>query len=321
MDTALIKLTNDIITGHEITYNEALELAQYPLEDLLSCSREIMDRFNERQFDFCTIINGKSGHCSEDCTYCAQSAHYKCQVEVYALVDSEDVVAAARVHEANKVSKFSLVTSGKRLGQNDLEKAIQIYKTLKKETRIKLCASHGLLSYDELRALKDAGVRRYHNNLETSRKHFRKICTTHTYDEKIATIKSAQMAGLEVCSGGIMGLGETMQDRIDLAFELKSLKISSIPLNILNPIEGTPLYGSKHIDEDAFYKTCAIFRFIHPTATIRLAGGRALLSDKGKKVFGSCVNGSITGELLTTSGNDTANDMHMVKELGYEINN
>ncbi len=320
MNTALIKLTNDIISGHEITYDEAVGLDQYALEDLLSCSRKIMDAFNERVFDFCTIINGKSGHCSEDCTYCAQSVHYDCDVEVYDLLDTKDVVGAAKEHEKNNVSKFSVVTSGKRLDERDLEKVTQTYRDLDKETDIKLCASHGLLNYEELKIIKNAGVIRYHNNLETSREHFKKICTTHTYEEKIETIKAAKAAGLEVCSGGIIGLGETMYDRIDLAFELRTLGITSIPLNILNPIEGTPLYGAEHVSEVSFYKTCAIFRFIHPRATIRLAGGRALLSDKGKKVFDSCVNGSITGELLTTSGNDTLNDMQMVKEIGYEIN-
>jgi biotin synthase len=321
MNTALIKLTSDIISGHEITYDEALGLDQSALEDLLSCSRKIMDHFNDRAFDFCTIINGKSGHCSEDCTYCAQSIHYDCDVEVYDLLDSDTVVKAAQVHEENRVSKFSVVTSGKRLNTNDFEKVTEMYKALRQKTSIKLCASHGLLNYTELKALKKTGVHRYHNNLETSRKHFKNICTTHTYDEKIETIKAAQQAGLEVCSGGIIGLGESMVDRIDLAFELKALGITSIPLNILNPIAGTPLYGTGHVAENSFYKTCAIFRFIHPKATIRLAGGRALLSDKGKKVFESCVNGSITGELLTTTGNDTANDMKMVKEIGYETNN
>lgn len=321
MDKAILKLTDDIIAGHEITYEEALNLTQCSLEDLLSCSRKIMDHFNERVFDFCTIINGKSGLCSEDCIYCAQSAHYNCEVETYELLDSSKVVRAGKAHEDKGIDKFSIVTSGKRLSSSELEIVTEIYKDLKQETNLNLCASHGLLSFEELQKLKAAGVKRYHNNLETSRNHFGNICTTHTYDEKVETIKAAQKAGLEVCSGGIVGLGESRKDRIDLAFELKALKVTSIPLNILNPIAGTPLYGIPSVDEDEFYKTCAIFRFIHPKATIRLAGGRALLSDKGKRVFDNCINGSITGELLTTSGNDTLNDMNMVKELNYEVNN
>ena len=193
-----------------------------------------------------------------------------------------------------------------------------IYRS-KKSSQIKLCASCGLLNYEELCKLKESGVTRYHNNLESSRRFFSKICTTHTYDEKIETIKAAKKAGLIVCSGGIMGLGETMEDRIDLAFTLRDLEITSIPINILNPIKGTPLENNKILTLDEVRKIVAIYRFILPKAELRLAGGRGLLEDKGLSVFESGANAAITGDMLTTSGISIDEDMKIIEKLGYKV--
>lgn len=315
------KLVDNILNGYEITREEAMKLWDEPYEDLASASEKLKFYFCGNSFDLCTIINGKSGKCSEDCKYCAQSAYYKTGVKTFKLLDKNEIVKDAMLNYSKGIRRYSVVTSGKKATKKEMDELCEIFKSIKESCDMKLCSSNGLLTYEELKKLKSIGVSRVHNNLETSRDYFPKICTSHTYDEKIATIKSAIKAGIEVCSGGIIGLGESKSDRVSLAFELKNLGIASIPLNLLNPIEGTPLYGLDPVPEEEFLKTAAIFRFINPRAVIRLAGGRNLLSDYGKKAFESSVNGTISGELLTTYGNDTKKDMDMIKELGYEINN
>lgn len=316
MEQELIK---KIQTGYNITPKEALSLYDYPLEALLYVAKSVHDHFRDQHFDLCTIVNGKNGLCSEDCKFCAQSGHFPCQLQTHGLLDSKTILSDAQRVEASGVKRYSIVTSGKKPSQNELDRLCKTYKTLNEKTGLSLCASHGLLEESDLIKLKAAGVRRIHNNLESSRSYFKKICTTHSYDDKIRTIRSAQRVGLDVCSGGIIGMGESRKDRIDLAFELKALKITSVPINLFNPVGQTPLSILNVLPETEFYKTCALFRLVLPKAVIRLAGGRGLLSDKGRRVFETCVNGSITGELLTTTGNDTKMDIEMTKELGYEI--
>ncbi len=311
------QLTNKIINGYEITKEEALELHKLPVKELTKQANNIRIAFCGNYFDICTIINGKNGECSEDCKYCAQSEHYNTQIEVFSLRKEELIIKDVIKNEKKGIHRYSIVTSGKCASKKEVEEICRVYQSIRERSKIKLCASLGLLKYQSLLKLKEAGVVRYHNNLETSRRFFPSICTTHTYNEKIQTIKAAQKAGLEVCSGGIIGLGETVEDRIDMAFELKDLKIQSIPLNLLNPIEGTPLEGVDKVTEEDFIKIIAIYRFIHPHAVIRLAGGRNLLTEFGRELFIGGVNGTITGELLTTYGNRTESDIKMIRELGY----
>ncbi|MDF2613361.1 MAG: biotin synthase BioB [Clostridia bacterium] len=315
----LNQITKVIKEGYNITKEEAIKLLDYKTEELMKSANEIREHFCGNHFDFCSIINGKSGKCSEDCKYCAQSAHYHTNVETYSLLSEEEFVRDADHNAEQGVNKYSIVTSGKQLGSGDIEAVCKAYETIKGRVKIKLCASHGLLGEEALSALKSAGVLRYHNNLETSRSFFPNICTTHSYDEKVETIKAAKRVGLEVCSGGILGLGESAEDRVDLAFELKELGVDSIPLNMLSPIQGTPLEHISKITEDEFLKAAALFRFINPTKYIRLAGGRNLLSGYGKSAFTGGVNAAITGDLLTTCGNKIADDMQMIKELGYTV--
>ncbi|BES64953.1 biotin synthase BioB [Gottschalkiaceae bacterium SANA] len=313
------QVTDKIINGYEITKEEAMLLYELPVEELVKQANQLRIVFCGESFDLCTIINGKSGECSEDCKYCAQSGHYHTKSEVFPLRKEEIIVNDAIINEKKGVGRYSIVTSGKRASEKEVDKICSIYQSIREKSLIKLCASLGLLGYESLLKLKAAGVVRYHNNLETSRRFFPSICTTHTYDEKIQTIKAAQRSGLEVCCGGIIGLGETVEDRIDMAFELKALKIQSIPLNLLNAIEGTPLAGVEKVTQEEFIKIASIYRFIHPHAVIRLAGGRNLLTDFGRELFASGVNGTITGELLTTYGNDTDSDVKMIRKLGYRV--
>lgn len=309
----------DIKAGYQITKEEAISLFDHPTEKLIEAANEIREYFCGNHFDFCSIINGKSGKCSEDCKYCAQSAHYETCTDNYPLLSVSEFVKDAKHNASQGVGKYSIVTSGKKLNNQEVGDVCKAYQAIKESVDVKLCASHGLLDEEGMFALKASGVTRYHNNLETSRNFFPNICTTHTYEEKIKTIKAAKVAGLEVCSGGILGLGESVIDRIDLAFELRALGVDSIPMNMLNPIPGTPVENITKITEDEFLKAIALFRLINPTKYIRLAGGRNLLEGYGINAFRGGVNATITGDLLTTCGNKIADDIQMVKALGYTL--
>ena len=200
-----------------------------------------------------------------------------------------------------------------------MEKALRAYRAMKKECKVELCASHGLLSQEDFNRLKEAGVGRYHANIETSRRNFPNICTTHTFEDKLEVIRRAQAAGLSVCSGGIIGMGETWEDRIDMAITLSELGIKSIPLNILRPIPGTPLEHQAALSEDEILRTIAIFRYINPTAIVRLAAGRNSMKHSGEQAFRSGANAAITGDMLTTSGNRISEDHEMLAAMGFTL--
>lgn len=308
-----------ILEGYHITKEDALRLADAELEELCYLANELRRHFCGNNFDICTIINGKNGKCSEDCKYCAQSAYYKTAIEEYPLLDSDRLQKEAIYNHRKGILRYSVVTSGKCLSDNEVEKICEGYRSIGKYCSISLCASHGLLTYEQFNKLKEAGVTRYHNNLETSRRNFPNICTTHTYDDKIAAIKNALQAGLEVCCGGIMGLGELMEDRIDMMLDIRSLGINSVPINILNPIKGTPYEHLPVLTDNEVRRIAAIFRFMLPAGAIRLAGGRGLLPHKGKAVFMSGANAAISGDMLTTSGSSIDEDMTILEELGFEV--
>lgn len=313
------QIKDKIINGIDITYNEALSLINAPFDELLNCADEIREHFCKNIFDVCSIINAKSGRCSEDCKFCAQSAHYKTDISEYPLLDKDKIVKEALYMAEKGVLRFSIVTSGKALTDKDVDIIAEVIKEIKSKSNISICASLGLLSASNFEKLKNAGLERVHNNLEASKNYFPKVCSTHTFEDKVNALKKAVSSGLSVCSGGIIGLGETMHDRIDLAFSLKELGIKSVPLNILSNIKGTPYENNKKLSEDEILRTAAIFRFILPDAFIRLAGGRAQLSDSGKKAFLSGINAVITGDMLTTSGIYVDTDMQMIKDTGYIV--
>lgn len=312
-------LKNIIIRGGSINKEEAITLYGSPLDELCHASNDLRLHFCGNSFDLCTIINGKSGSCSEDCKYCAQSVHYKTETPEYSLLDGDTVLKEAVYNEKRGVLRFSIVTSGRNLNDREVDMVSEIYSTLSKNCRLSLCASHGLLTFEQLKKLKASGVNRYHNNLETSRRFFPEICTTHSYEDKIRTIKDSIKAGLEVCSGGIMGLGESAGDRIDMAMELRSLGIRSIPINLLSPIKGTPSEDFPFVTAEEAERITATYRFILPNASIRMAGGRSLLKDRGRSLFLSGVNAAITGDMLTTCGTGIMEDILMLKDLGFEV--
>lgn len=312
-------LKQKIFDGEQITKQEAIELYEQPLSELCRNADEIRRHFCSNGFDICTIINGKSGHCSENCRFCAQSAHNHTDAAEYPLLSTEEIVEQAKINDKQGVLRYSIVTSGKRLPDAEVDKMCEAVREIKKQTGISVCISFGLLNEEQYRKLKDAGVSRVHNNLETSRRNFPNICTTHTFDDKLNAIRAAQAAGLSICSGGIMGLGETPEDRIDMALTLRELGIKSVPVNMLNPIPGTPMEQNKKLTSDDMRRIVAVYRFILPDASIRLAGGRGLLEDKGKGCFLSGANAAISGDMLTTAGITVKTDMELLTKLGYEV--
>ena len=271
-----------------------------------------------RRFDMCSIVNGKSGKCSENCKWCAQSAHHTTHCEVYGIIAPEECLRHATANEAQGIRRFSIVNSGRAATDAEIDTLVERFQQLKETTSLELCASLGLLKAPALKRLYDAGVRRYHCNLETSPKYFPQLCTTHTIEDKIETLKAAKAVGMEICSGGIIGMGETEADRINLAFTLRELDVSSIPINILSPIPGTPLEHTPLLSDHEILRTIALFRLIHPTAYLRFAGGRARLSAETLEAalrFG--INAAIEGDLLTTLGNTVAQDKAFILRAGY----
>lgn len=312
------EIFNKVMNNENISHDEAVFLSNEKDIDLLcSYADKIREHFCSNSFDVCSIINAKSGRCSEDCKFCAQSAHYKSDTKEYSLLDKDTIVNDAVNCAKKGVMRYSIVVSGKRLSENDVDIIAETIREIKSKADISICASLGLLSDSQFDKLKSAGLERVHNNLETSENYFSEICSTHTFQDKVNALKSAQNQGLEVCSGGIIGMGESMADRIDMAFALKELGVKSIPVNILNSIKGTPFENKEKLSYDEVLKTCAVFRFILPDTYIRLAGGRILLEDKGRKAFLSGVNAVITGDMLTTNGISIDEDMKIIEECGY----
>lgn len=314
------EMKEKVLCGEEITRQEALQLAGQPLTELQAAADEIRRKVCGDGFDLCTIVNGKCGRCSEDCKYCAQSAHYHTACEEnYPLLSTEELVAGARHNAAQGVLRYSIVTSGKRLSEQEVEQACESIRRIKAETDIEVCVSFGLLDEAQFRKIKAAGASRVHCNLESSARYFPEVCTTHTYEEKIETLKAAKQAGLTICSGGILGLGETMEDRIDMVLTARELGVRSIPVNLLNPIPGTPYEKMTPLSNEEACRCVALFRFLVPDASIRLAGGRGLVGDKGEACFLSGANAAISGDMLTTAGITVETDMELVHRLGFEV--
>ena len=318
------ELTEKIVKeGYRITrenLNKELLLTA-DLEEMLDCAGKLQKHFCGNLVDFCSIINGRSGRCSEDCKYCAQAACNHTGIDEYGFLPKDKIFAAAKANQDAGVNRFAIVTAGRALKGKDFDKAIEAYKEMNAKLKIQLCASMGFIDAEQFRRLKEAGVTSYHHNIETSRRNFPNICTTHTFEDKIRTIKIAQNEGLCVCSGGIIGMGETWDDRIDMALTLAELDIQSIPLNALMPIKGTPLQDTPQISAEDVARTVAIFRFINPTANIRLGAGRGILPKSGETVIGRGASASITGNMLTTAGAATiSSDMEMLKRLGLTNN-
>lgn len=315
------KLTNEILQGRRLSKKDDLSvLLSANLEELCEGANKIRHALCGNQVDLCSIINGRGGRCSENCKFCAQSAHHHTDCEEYGFLDRESILKGCAHAVSNGVNRYSIVTAGRTMEGEDLEKAVESYHAMHQDyPDIILCASHGLMKEEDLKRLKDAGVMMYHANVETSKRYFPEICTTHSYEDKLTQIQRAKNAGLDICSGGILGMGETWQDRLDMAAELAELEVSSIPINFLIPIPGTPLEGSEPLKTDDILRIVAIFRYLNPTAYIRIAAGRNYFPDGGEALFMAGANATLTGDMLTTVGNNTAQDREMLAKLGFEL--
>lgn len=304
----------------QISFDQALELIPSDAEtvlDLVSCANKIRQWFKPQQVFKCSIINAKSGRCSEDCAFCSQSAHHHCEVETYALRSAEQLVdSGLKLAEAG-ATHYGIVTSGTALNADEIDTVCRAAEELKALSGLHLCASLGMLSKQSAHKLKAAGITRYHHNLETARSYFDEICTTHHYVDMVETILAAKEAGIEVCSGGIFGMGESWTQRVELAFILKELDVDSIPINFLNPIAGTRLEGQPIMQPLDALACIALFRFIHPRKDITICGGREItLKEFQSWVFFAGANGLMVGNYLTTKGRSIEIDMEMIAQLG-----
>lgn len=317
----MLELADEIIAGRRINRQDDLSVfLNCDLQELCEGADRIRKHFVGEHVDLCSIINARSGRCPEDCKYCAQSAHNKTNCEVYDFLPEEKILEACKVNETEGVHRFSLVTAGRALTGEEFDKAIHAYETMSRDCKIDLCASMGFVSAEQIRRLKAAGVSSYHHNIETSKRFFPYICSTHTYEQKINTLKMIKAEGMDVCSGGIIGMGETWEDRLDMAVSLAEVGVSSIPINALMPVPGTPLENRESLSEADILRTVAIFRYINPETHIRLAAGRALLTNDGEKAFRSGASATITGNMLTTVACATIrSDIEMLRNMGRNV--
>lgn len=302
-------LADKIIDGYEITKEEALELYDAPLDELRESASKITSHFFKEAIELCCISNGKCGKCSENCKFCSQSRYYNTEIQQSVLKSVDEFFKEAQANDKRGVHRFSIVTAGVRLSKAELKTIAQAYKKISSELKISCCGSLGLLDYDDFVMLKESGLKRYHNNLETSPNFFKEICTTHTMKQKEDSIALAKKAGLEICSGCILGMGESVEDRVDIALELRKLQVDSTPINILNPIKGTPLENRPTVHPDEVRRTIALFRHVLPKTVLRLAGGRLIIQKYFTDLYKYGINAEITGDMLTTAGLTVADDI------------
>lgn len=312
-----------VLNGDDINRDQVIFLANSARESseiyeaICKGANLIRAKFAGNHVDLCTILSAKSGKCSENCKYCAQSVHHDTKCDEYDLQSYESILKRAKEVEASGAHRFSLVTSGRSIASEGiLESLVSIYSRLSQETSLKLCASHGMATEIELRKLKEAGVSRYHHNIETASKRYDLICDTHTFEDRIETIRNAKAAEIEICSGGIIGMGETMDERLEMAFELRDLDIKSVPVNVLMPIKGTPMENYPVLAPDEIILSMALYRVILKDAHLRYAGGRMALKHLQQKGFESGINAALVGDFLTTLGSNVVEDKKMIISAG-----
>ncbi len=309
---------NKAVDKKNYTKEELLRLYNLPLEELLAESSKYMSD----NIEFCSLINARNGKCSQNCKYCAQSSHYCTNIESYPLVDIQEVIKAAKESKENKVSRFAIVTSGKTPDEGrDFQIELDMIKAINEVGGLKSCASIGILNEEQAKQLAQAGLKRFHHNINTCRSYYPEICTTHSWDDRLNTCKLVKKYGMELCCGVILGMGETIEQRVEMAMELAEIEPNSIPINILMPIPETPFenYHDK-IDEENVLRTMAIFKIANPKSVVRFCGGRMRLSQENQELaLKTCVEGILVGNYLTTVGREPHEDLETANKLGKNI--
>ena len=300
-----------------MTKDDLLKLYNMNLEDLLALS----SKYVSDRVEFCSIVNARNGKCSQNCKYCAQSSHYRTNIETYPLIDEDEVIKAALDAKSNHADRFAVVTSGKTPAEEDFNKVLSLIKAVNKIDGIKSCASIGILDEDMAKKLAQTGLKRFHHNINTSRSYYPEVCTTHTWDDRLNTCRLVKKYEMELCCGVILGMGETVEQRIEMALELAEIQPESIPINILMPIPDTPFenYHDK-IDEENILRTLAVFKIANPKSVLRFCGGRMRLSEENQKLaLKTCVEGILIGNYLTTVGKNPEEDIKTVRALNKII--
>lgn len=300
-------------TAEKLTKKELLDLYNRDLDELFDISSKLMSD----KIEFCSLVNARNGKCSQNCKYCAQSSHYRTDIETYPLIEKEKVQKAALEAKSYHASRFAVVTSGKSPDESDTDGIIDLIKEINKIEGLKSCASIGILNEEQAKSLKEAGLTRFHHNINTCRSYYSSVCTTHTYDDRINTCRLVKKYGMELCCGVILGMGETVEQRIEMAMELAEIQPESIPINILMPIPQTPFenYHDK-IDEENILRTLAVFKIANPKSVLRFCGGRMRLSEENQiRALKTSVEGILTGNYLTTTGKSPKDDIAVVSAL------
>ena len=316
------RLEAHVLAGGEVSFDDALALVGLPddaVPPLASAADRIREHFCGDRVDLCAIVSARTGGCSEDCAFCVQARDTEAHLEFAPMMSPSDILAAARTAEQRGAHRFCIVTSGKALSDRDFKTAVEALCLIGDETGLSRCASLGLLTHERAMRLAEAGLSRYHHNLETCESFFGQVCTTHAYEERVATVRAVRAANLQVCCGGILNVGESWHQRIELAFELRDLAPDSVPVNFLDPRPGTPLEGRVPLSATDAMRILSVFRFIMPRTSIRLAGGRKeTFSCAPSAPLRSGANAMLIGDLLTTSGPAAANDLAMVRSVGLD---
>ena len=317
------EITRRILNGGAMTADEGvwmLNLDDDYLSWLMAGADRIRKTFRGDEIEVCAISNVRSGNCSENCSFCAQSGHHKTAAPAYNYIAAEDLAEQAEKARGWGASDFGIVSKGWGVrGKKEREQLREYLNTMKEHSDIGRCASLGGLDRETADMLKEMGLENYHHNLETAESFFDNVCTSHTYQENIDTIRNAVDAGLRVCAGGILGMGESLEQRIEMAETLRSLNVESVPLNFLNPIDGTPMAGREPMKPMEILRTIATYRYMLPRAEIRIAGGRHFLGDMQSMIFMAGASGVMIGDYLTTSGRQVEDDLKMLKDLRLEI--
>lgn len=306
----------------QVKIDKLLELYDLPIEELIAMSSKITKENFEQEVEFCSIISAKTGQCKENCKYCSQSAHNKAKIHVHPLLPLEEVKKAALSAKKNGATRFCIVTSGRVPTGEDFEKIIEMIKEVANIDGLHSCCSLGILEEEQVKRIKEAGVERYNHNLNTASSYHKEICTTHDFEDRVKTVKLIQKYGIEACTGVIIGMGESRLQRVEMALELAQLNPKSVPINFLNPVEGTPLEGFEDkIDEEEILRTICIFRIALPKSLLRYAGGRTTRFSEEYQKLGikAGVNALLVGNYLTTTGSTPNQDVELVKEAGLTV--